>query len=56
MERMLEKNVRHLPIVDADGRVLRMLTMRHLLEEEADELRSEATGLENYASYDGATG
>lgn len=55
-QRMLERRVRHLPLVDGDGRVVGMLTMRRLLEEEADVLRSEATSLENYASYDGATG
>jgi len=55
-QRMWEKRVRHMPIVDGDGRVLGMLTMRRLLEEEADVLRSEATSLENYAAYDGATG
>jgi CBS-domain-containing membrane protein len=55
-QRMIGMRVRHLPIVDDDGRVLGMLTMRKLLEEEADVLRSEATSLENYAGYDGATG
>ena len=55
-QRMIEHAVRHLPVVDGDGRVLGMLTMRRLLEDEADVLRSEATSLENYAGYDGATG
>jgi CBS domain-containing protein len=55
-QRMLGRRVRHLPIMDDDGRVLGMLTMRRLLEEEADVLRSEAISLENYAGYDGATG
>jgi CBS domain-containing protein len=55
-QRMLGNRVRHLPIVSDDGRVLAMLTLRRLIEEEADVLRSEAMSLENYASYDGATG
>ena len=53
---MLEHHVRHLPLVRSDGAVLAMVTMRRLLEEEADVLRSEAEGLENYAGYDDATG
>lgn len=56
MKMMLEKHIRHLPVVDADGKVLGMLSIRHLLHEEAERLRSEAIGLQNYAGYDGATG
>ena len=56
MQLMLERHIRHLPVVDADGKVLGMLSIRHLLHEEADRLRSEAIGLQNYAGYDGATG
>ena len=53
---MLDRRVRHLPVVGADGRILGVVTMRRLLEEEADVLRSEATGLANYAAYDDSTG
>jgi CBS domain-containing protein len=35
---MLERHYRHLPIVDAHGRLLGMLSMRHVLEARIDEL------------------
>jgi CBS domain-containing protein len=53
---MREKHIRHLPVVDGDGKVLGMLSIRHLLAEEAESLRSQAIGLQNYAGYDGASG
>jgi CBS domain-containing protein len=36
---MTENHIRHLPVVDADGRVLTMLSMRHLLRAEVQDLR-----------------
>jgi CBS domain-containing protein len=53
---MREKHIRHLPVVDAEGKVVGMLSIRHLLAEEAESLRSQAIGLQNYAGYDGASG
>ena len=53
---MREKHIRHLPVVDGEGKVVGMLSIRHLLHEEAESLRSQAIGLQNYAGYDGASG
>jgi CBS domain-containing protein len=53
---MLKHHIRHLPVVDAEGKFLAMLSIRHLLRDEVEILRSEAKALENYAGYDGATG
>jgi CBS domain-containing protein len=53
---MRDKHIRHLPVVDAEGKVVGMLSIRHLLHEEAESLRSQAIGLQNYAGYDGASG
>ncbi len=36
---MTEHHIRHLPVVDAEGRVLTMLSMRHLLRAEVQDLR-----------------
>jgi CBS domain-containing protein len=35
---MLERHYRHLPIVDHDGKLLGMLSVRHVLQERVDEL------------------
>ena len=53
---MRDKHIRHLPVVDGEGKVVGMLSIRHLLHEEAESLRSQAIGLQNYAGYDGASG
>lgn len=53
---MLKKHIRHLPMVDAAGKVQGMLSMRHLVEDEIDELKHSVKGLEAYAGYDGAGG
>jgi CBS domain-containing protein len=36
---MSEHHIRHLPVVDGEGRVLTMLSMRHLLRAEVHDLR-----------------
>ena len=38
---MLERHYRHLPIVDADAKLLGMLSIRHVLEARVDELVKE---------------
>ena len=53
---MRDKHIRHLPVVDGEGRVMGMLSIRHLLHEEAESLRAQAIGLQNYVGYDGASG
>ena len=53
---MLEKHIRHLPVVAADDTVLGMLSIRHLMQDRIDELNDEIDALDAYASYDGAVG
>ena len=53
---MLEKHIRHLPVVSGDDTVLGMLSIRHLMQDRIDELNDEIDALDAYASYDGATG
>jgi CBS domain-containing protein len=53
---MLKRHIRHLPLVDAEGVVQGMLSMRHLVTDEIDELEHSVRGLEAYLGYDGAGG
>jgi CBS domain-containing protein len=53
---MIEKHFRHLPVVDAQGKVIAILSMRHLMREHIDELRNSVGALENYISTDGIGG
>jgi CBS domain-containing protein len=53
---MLDKHIRHLPVVGDDGHVLGMLSIRHLMNDRIEELNDEIEALDAYASYDGAVG
>lgn len=53
---MLRRRIRHLPLVDAEGKVQGMLSLRHLVGDEIDELKHSVRGLEAYAGYDGMGG
>jgi CBS domain-containing protein len=53
---MVQRHIRHLPLVDREGRALGMLSIRHLMEEEIDELKHSVDGLAAYAGYDGGGG
>jgi signal-transduction protein with cAMP-binding, CBS, and nucleotidyltransferase domain len=53
---MSDRHIRHLPVADAAGRVLGMLSIRNLMDEEIDDLKNSVETLEAYASYDGASG
>ncbi len=53
---MMSRHIRHLPLVDDRGVVQGVLSMRHLVGDELDELQTSVRSLENYAGYDGATG
>ena len=53
---MVECHVRHLPIVDANGKLLGMLSIRNLLQAQIDELRQNLDSLEHYVSNDGPGG
>ena|SRR5438093_462255 len=53
---MDEKQIRHLPVVNADGRLAGMLSVRSLLHEKVQELTDQLDSLEAYFSADGAGG
>jgi CBS domain-containing protein len=53
---MLERHIRHLPIVDATGKVLGMLSIRNLLENMVEDLRNELNALDQYLLNDGPGG
>jgi CBS domain-containing protein len=53
---MLRRRIRHLPLVNDEGKVRGMLSMRHLVADELDELEHSVRGLESYLGYDGAGG
>ena len=53
---MVERRVRHLPIVDRNGQIGGMLSIRNLLEYRVDELARELHSLDQYLSNDGPGG
>lgn len=53
---MVERHVRHLPIVSRSGQVSGMLSIRNLLEYRVDELARELHSLDQYLSNDGPGG
>lgn len=53
---MLERHLRHLPIVGNDSRLLGMLSIRDLLEHEVEGLQRELHSLDQFLSNDGPGG
>jgi CBS domain-containing protein len=53
---MIDKHIRHLPVIDHDGKVLGMLSMRHIMREQIEILKQEVGGLANYIAADGGGG
>lgn len=53
---MVEQHYRHLPIVDDEGKLLGMLSIRHLLQWRVDDLTRELDALEQYTASDGIGG
>jgi len=53
---MVERHFRHLPVVDNNGKLLGMLSIRNLLQWRIDELSQELDSLEQYVSNDGPGG
>ena len=53
---MVERHFRHLPVVDRDGRLLGMLSIRNLLQWRVDSLVQELDSLEQYMANDGPGG
>jgi CBS domain-containing protein len=53
---MVERHYRHLPVVDDQGKLLGMLSIRHVLQWRVDDLTHELDSIENYMSNDGPGG
>lgn len=56
MAAMVERHYRHLPIVDDEGRLLGILSIRHILQARIDDLTQELDSLEQYVCNDGPGG
>jgi CBS domain-containing protein len=56
MATMVERHYRHLPVVDEQGKLLGILSIRNLLEWRIDDLTQELDSLEQYVSNDGPGG
>jgi CBS domain-containing protein len=53
---MLERHIRHLPVVDEAGEVVGMLSLRHLMQHQIDRLSQDVNALNNYAGAEGIGG
>jgi CBS domain-containing protein len=53
---MLDKHIRHLPIVDRDGSLAGMISMRSLLHDRIEDLTDQLVSLEAYFTADGVGG
>jgi CBS domain-containing protein len=53
---MVERHFRHLPVVDNDGRLLGMLSIRNVLQWRVDSLAQELDSMEQYMANDGPGG
>ena len=56
LSEMVECHVRHLPVVDANGKLLGILSIRNLLQAQVDELAHDLDSVEQYLSNDGPGG
>jgi CBS domain-containing protein len=56
LKAMLEKHIRHLPILDRDGSLCGMISMRSLLHEKVAKLTDQLDSLEAYFTADGFGG
>ena len=56
MATMVERHFRHLPVVDGNGKLLGILSIRNLLEWRIGALTQELDSLEQYVSNDGPGG
>ena len=55
MEKMLENNIRHLPLLDDEGHVVGILSVKDLIKEMMAEREGTIQMLENFASGKGGT-
>lgn len=56
LNHMLDRHLRHLPIVDESGKLLGMLSIRNLLEHMVEDLSHELHSLDQYLLNDGPGG
>jgi CBS domain-containing protein len=56
LKTMWERHFRHLPVVDGEGRVEAMVSIRHLLHVKVENLTQELDSLEAYITADGIGG
>ena len=56
LKTMWERHFRHLPVVDGDGKVEAMISIRHLLHVKVENLIQELDSLEAYITADGIGG
>ena len=56
LEVMVERHIRHLPVADADGKLLGILSVRHLLQAKVDDLTSQLDSLETSLTNDAQGG
>ena len=56
LKMMVERHIRHLPVVGASGKIDGILSIRHLLLEQVQNLEGELDSLTAYISADGIGG
>jgi CBS domain-containing protein len=56
MSTMVDRHFRHLPVVDSNGKLLGMLSIRNLLQLRVDELTQQLDSLEQFVTNDGPGG
>ncbi len=56
LEVMVERHIRHLPIADAQGKLLGILSIRHLLQSRVDDLTHQLDALETSLTNDAQGG
>lgn len=56
VQAMVERHIRHIPVVDKRKHPVGMLSFRDVMRSRVDDLKHEVQALEAYLSYDGATG
>jgi len=53
---MVDRHIRHVPVVDKRKRAVGMLSFRDVMKNRVDDLRHEVAALEAYLGYDGVSG
>jgi CBS domain-containing protein len=56
VDEMVERHIRHMPVVDHEDHVVGMLSFRHVMQDRIDNLKHEVNSLEAYLGYDGVSG